>query len=316
MLTAALLALLVQTRDPERVHIELYKRCAPAVVAVEQGGSKGTGVVVDPRGFVLASSVTIRGERSTTVTFEGGRTETASVVARYEDKELAILKLSGERETYPALELGESKGARPGRICYVLGDSFGSILTDGQPAISVGTVSARYPVEKRKRNTYAGEVLETSAAVNPNQGGAPLLDAAGRLIGLLTLNYEDSRFAGVAVPVDVMREEIEAALEGRALETITEVDNPGWLGADFDTVDGQVVVARVYSNGPAADLRKGDLVVSLDHGGRRRTVRTIEELRGLLKGVAAGDTVTLRVYRESDDREHDVQVKAAEPAFY
>ena len=316
MVIAALLALCPQSTDPERVHIEFYKRCAPAVVAVAQGGSKGTGVVIDARGYVIASSVTIRGKSSVTVTFEGGRTESASIVARYEEKELAILKLSGERESYPALEPGESKGVVPGRICYVIGDSFDSIRTDGQPAISVGTISARYAVEKRKRNTYAGEVLETGAAVNPNQAGAPLLDAHGRVIGLVTLNYDESRFAGIAVPIDAMREEIDAALDGREVEAVAEVANPGWLGADFETVDGQVVVTRVYAKGPAADLRKGDLVVSLDHGGRRRTIRTLEELRRLLKGVAAGDTVTLRVYRESDDREHDVTIAAAAPVFY
>lgn len=319
VLTAALLALLAQTRDSERVHVELYKRCAPAVVGVEQGGSKGSGVVIDARGFVIASGVTVRDDRRrVTITFAGGRTEEAAVVARYEEKELAVLKLSGERESYAALELGESKEARPGKICYVLGDSFSSIFTDGQPAISVGAISARYAVEKRKRNTYAGEVLETSAAVNPSQGGAPLLDAGGRVLGLVTMNYDDSRFAGIAVPIEAMREEIEAAIEGRRLETVDAAGHPGWLGADFDVVDGQVVVSRVYAAGPAAEaeLRKGDLVVSVDHRGRRAAIRTMEELQAVLKGVAAGDAVTLRVYRESTDREHDVPITAAEPVFY
>jgi S1-C subfamily serine protease len=308
----------VAAQDPARTHVEFYKKVAPGVVAVRQSdvGPVGSGVIVDPRGFVLASSLTIQGERSATVFFADGRSESATVVARVPRLELAVLKIAGARTDYPALPLGSSADVRPGRICYVLGDSFGSIVADGQPAISVGVVSGRYELAARQNHTYAGPVLETSAACNPNQAGAPLLDAQGRLLGLVTMNYHEARFAGVAVPVDALREAVARAIEGRPLEA--PAAERGWIGVDFELVQDQVVVRRVFKEGPAreADLRRGDLVLALTHQGRGGAVRTLKELEERLAGVAPGDPVTLRIHRESENAERQVTITAVRQEYY
>lgn len=311
-----LLLIGVLTQDPARVHIDLYERVAPAVVAVRQGQALretddtriGSGVIVDPRGYVLTSARTVKDEREVTVFFQGGRAENASVSSRVPEKELVVLKLSS-REKYPAVPLGASAEAGVGTVCYVLGDSFSSIVTDGQPAISVGILSARYAIKKRADHPYEGEVLETSAAVNPNQGGAPLVDARGRLLGLVTMNYHDTRFAGIAVPVDALKEPVEKALAGGG----AAAPAGGWIGADFETADGQVRVARVQKEGPAekGGLAAGDVVVGLRRGEVKLAVRTLAELTAALASVAPGEAATLRVYRGSESKERDVAVTAA-----
>lgn len=328
MKNAAVLAILLlsagvaaaQDADPARLHIDFYKKHAPAVVGVKQsGGREGTGVIIDERGYVLTSSLAITGERSATVYFQGGGTASASVVARVEDKELAVLKIGGDKKTFPALELGRSADARVGKICYVLGDSFESLFTDGQSAISLGVISGRYALEKRRRQSYAGEVLETSAAVNPNQGGAPLLDAQGRVLGLVSMNYHDAKFAGVAIPIDVMREAIDAALEGRPIPKPAPAPTAaGWVGAEFEEHDGKVLAVRVFANGPAreAGLARGDEVVSITQGTAVTAVRNLKGLTDRVDAIKPGDAITLKVYRESEDREVEVKITAAERKIY
>jgi serine protease Do len=319
-MTIGLWAAAVLAQDPARVHADFYKRVSPAVVGVRQGQDLretettrlGSGVIVDERGYVLASAVTVRDEREVTVFFKGGGAETAAIVARDPDRELAVLKLSGKRPKYPAVALGDSKTAAVGTVCYVLGDSYNSIVTDGQPAISVGVLSARYELKAREESRWAGEVLETTAACNPNQTGAPLLDAQGRLLGLITMNYHDARFCGVAVPVEALGESVARALEGKPIERATPVAAAGWIGAEFEEADGQVKVALLAEGGPAqkAGLQRGDLVVSLTHAERSGAIRTLGELHGRLASVAPGQPLTLRIFRESENKERDVALTA------
>jgi serine protease Do len=309
-----------QDADPAQVHANFYKKHAPAIVGVKQSGNRasGTGVIIDERGYIVTSSLAIAGERSVTVYLHGGGTASASVVARADDKELAILKLGGEGKSWPAVELGRSADVKIGRVCYVLGDSFESIFTDGQAAISVGVISGRYTLEKRKRQSYAGEVLETSAAVNQNQGGGPLLDAHGRVLGLVSMNYHDSKFAGVAIPIDALREAIEAAIEGRAMPRAVAKQASGWIGAEFEEHEGQVFAVRVFSNGPAkeAGLERGEVVVSITAGSDTVPVRQLKDLTDRIDRLTPGDTVILKVYREDTDAERDVTIVAGERKIY
>lgn len=307
----------IQADDAARTHIKLYKKTAPSVVAVRQTGT-GSGVIIDARGYILTTTEAIRGRRSATVYLMGGRTESASVVVRVEDLQLAILKLGGDRTDYPALALGRSRDARLGKVCYVLGDSFGSITSGGQPAISVGIVSGRYKLKKKRRQPYDGEVIETSAAVNQNQWGAPLLDAEGRVIGLVTRNYHDARFAGVAIPIDVLKDEIEKALKGSPVVKAARTKSAGWIGATFKDDAGVVVVDTIDRSGPArkAGLRRDDEIIKVTAAGRSKTVKKLEDLETRLAKLEPGQTLTLRVYRESADRELDLTITAEEKPFY
>ena len=288
---------------PDKVHAQLYKKVAPSIVYVEAGGQQGSGVIVDPSGIIVTST-TACGRSATTATIvgHGNRQWLGRVMGRVPELELAVIKIDSDGETFPALELGDSDEAQVGQVTYVFGDSFDSILNDAQPAISLGVLSGRYKVRKAQSGTsYVGTVLETSAAVNPNQDGGPLVDREGRVLGIIMLNYDPSRFTGLAIPINVLKEDIHRLRGEYGVAVAVRKAGETWLGASLQEEDNIVTVTRVSRNGPAgkAGLRRGDRITTLD-GSKIRTVAT---LRRLLGRKAPGDTVTVNVLRDEEAKE-------------
>ncbi len=308
--------------DPALVHVRMFKKIAPSVVYVQGGSKKGTGVIVDKDGY-LVTSPTACGETTTEVQVQMGvKRVVGKVIGRMNELELVVIKLP--TKGHPAVEMGDSDKAKVGSVTYAFGDSFQSMELDGQPSMSLGTLSAVYEVKTRQRGTlYAGAVLETSAAVNPDQDGGPLIDARGKLIGIISLNYEDSRFTGIAVPVSRLKSHIERMInedrEGVAskppdrTEPVAKKDS-GWLGADVEEDDevGGVVVVRLFKNGPGdrGGLRKGDVIAQIS----RQRVMTRKRFDELLGKYEEGTSLTLKVKR--DGKEVDVTVTLGKKVYY
>jgi S1-C subfamily serine protease len=306
--------------DPEKVHVRMHKKIAPSVVYVQGGGQTGSGVCVDKDGYILTSP-TACGTSTDTVTVlaPGARSYQGKVVGRNNDKELVIVKIDA---TIPAVEFADSDRAKAGQVSYVFGDSYGSIVTDDQVAISLGVVSGIYELPKRnQRGThYTGKVIETSAAVNPNQDGGPLVDGDGRLLGIVTLNYDESKFTGVAIPINAIKDEVLNLIKthkggGAAATTTTPpAKAPGYLGAQVEEVDdvGGLKVKRVTKNSPAekAGLKAGDVIVKID----TRRVLTTKGFNETLGKYESGATVKLRV--ERDGKEQDVTVTLGKRSEY
>ncbi len=314
--------------DPAEAHIKLYKKVAPSVVFVAGGSERGSGVIIDKDGYVLTSP-TACGQTSgeVTVLLRGHKRHVAKVVGRVNDLELVVLKVPGG--DLPAVELGDSDKAKIGSVTYVFGDSFQSIETDDQVAISIGVLSATYELKSIQKGTkalYKGTVLETSCAVNPNQDGGALVDAQGRLLGILTLNYDDSKFTGVAVPINRLRPEIERIIrEHRTgvvakppppepVEKPVSKEEPGWLGADVAEDDDAagLLITRLFKNGPAekGGLKKGDVIRQVN----KQRVMTFKRFDETMQKLQAGASVTFRVRREGKDV--DVTVTLGKKNFY
>lgn len=307
-------SILCAQEDVDKVHVRIAKKVAPATVAVEGGGVRGSGVIIDKSGIILTSPTAV-GTSSTRVTVltKGSRAYMGKVLGRANDRELVVVKIDAGQEL-PFVELGDSDAAKPGQIAYVFGDSYDSIRSDDQAAMSLGVVSGVYDLTQRhEKSLYTGKVLETSAAVNPSQNGGPLVDREGRLLGLVTLNYDDSKFTGLAVPVNVLKPAVEKIRKdysnapvvlGPAGEPKKPVAEPppakaesgeAWLGIEVRPAVGGVEVTRVARRGPAGRLLfRGDVITHIDS-----TKVTSEE--SLLKAVARkapGDTVKVTVQRE------------------
>lgn len=299
VLLLAATAARAQDEDPERVHIRMSKRISPSVVFVSGGGQAGSGVCVDKDGYILTSPTACGPATETaTVILPGHKQVEGKVIGRDNDRELVVLKVDA---TLPAVEFGDSDEVKVGQIAYVFGDSYGSIQVDDQVSMSLGVVSAKYELSRRQRGAYyTGPVIETSAAVNPNQDGGPMIDAKGRLIGLVSLNYEDSKFTGVAVPSNRIRGDVEAMIrKHKAPSTeVAEPKNAGWLGAAVEVVEDEpgVRVSRVSFNSPAekAGLKVGDLVTRV--GGRK--VLTRDGFDEAVSRFAVGAKVELRIERD------------------
>ena len=212
-------------------HIEVQKRVAPAVVAVESawvknvqgvqvaGQSYGAGVVLSADGLILTSfsacphATTFRPDdeaQTARVFFPNGRMLPVRIVGDDVATETRLLQVvvppGDARMVFDYLELADSTLAQVGDLAYTAGNPHRTISQDRQVAWSVGTISGIYTLNPAARklanreSRYHGLTLETDAAVNPGSDGGPLVDANGRLLGMLSLSFCESRWLGSAVP--------------------------------------------------------------------------------------------------------------------
>jgi S1-C subfamily serine protease len=302
LLLAASVAL-AQDTDPERVHIRMHKKIAPSVVFVAGGGQQGSGVCIDKEGIILTSATACgTATEQVTVVTPGQKTLTGKVIGRNNDKEIVLVKIDA---SLPAVELADSDAAKVGQVSYVFGDSYNSIQTDDQVAMSLGVISGVYSVEKKQRGAYyTGPVIETSAAVNPNQDGGALVNSDGRLLGIVTLNYEESKFTGIAIPINHVKADIERMIKAFKNPTaaVKVEPRPGWLGAtvrELDDVDG-VKVERLAKDGPAekAGLKAGDVITRVDG----RKILTVKGLNDAVSKFEVGAKVKLTVERDGKEQ--------------
>jgi S1-C subfamily serine protease len=166
-----------QQEDVDKIHVRLAKKVAAATVAVEGGTVRGSGVIIDKTGIILTSPTAVGTSSSRVTVFtQGSRSYAGKVLGRANDRELVVVKIDAAQDL-PFIDLGDSDAAKPGQIAYVFGDSYDSIRSDDQAAMSLGAISGIYELTQRhEKSLYTGKVLETSAAVNPSQNGGPLVD--------------------------------------------------------------------------------------------------------------------------------------------
>jgi S1-C subfamily serine protease len=321
--------------DLDKIHVRIAKKVAPATVAVDGGGVRGTGILIDKTGILLTSPTAV-GTSSTRVTVvtKGSRTYTGKVMGRANDRELVVVKIDAAQDL-PFVELGDSDAARAGQISYVFGDSYDSIRSDDQAAMSLGVISGIYELTQRHdKSSYLGKVLETSAAVNPSQNGGPLVDREGRLIGLVTLNYDDSKFTGLAVPINTLKPLIEKirkehtsapiviapirpepAPEPRRPVEPAPKGEPGeaWLGLEVKSVAGGVEITRVTRKSPAfvAGLHRGDVVTMID----ATKVTSEEAYQKALARKSPQETVRVTVRRDGGAVEEVLVKLSAKPVY-
>jgi putative serine protease PepD len=316
--------------DVDKIHVRVARKVAPATVAVEGGGQRGSGVLIDKSGILLTSPTAVGTSSSrVTVLTQGSRAYTGKVMGRANDRELVVVKIDAAQDL-PFLDLGDSDAAKTGQIAYVFGDSYDSIRSDDQAAMSLGVLSGIYELTQRhEKSLYTGKVLETSAAVNPSQNGGPMVDREGRLLGLVTLNYDDSKFTGLAVPINALKPSIDKIRRDYAGTPIVlgpppEARKPAeaapargeageaWLGLEVRAGSGGVEIIRVSRRSPAwrAGLKRGDVLTQID------SARITSE-DAFLKAIARKspeDTVKLTVSRDSATMELSVKL-AAKPVY-
>lgn len=174
----------------------------------------GTGIVISPAGHILtATSVVPKSAKRIRVTFPGFVVREAELVAVDDSLAVAILKVAADG--LPFLPL--ARDVPPvGSTAYTAGDVENSLATNGRASFSRGIVSGIYEVPEHPEASYAGIAIETTAAVNPGSDGGPLVDAAGRVCGVITLGTLPLRWQGTAVPTKVLLEKC-AALQPGAL---------------------------------------------------------------------------------------------------
>ena len=319
---------------------EIYKRDAPGVVFVRarvaqpgqspfdfgeprQGESTGSGFVVDGDGVILTNAHVISDATKVTVQFADKQVVDAKVLGRDESTDLAVLKVDPDGLELAPLELGSSKDVQVGDPTIAIGNPFGLERT-----LTTGVVSATKRTIQAPDGFQIDGVIQTDAAINPGNSGGPLLDAAGRVIGINSQIETGGGGGGnvgigFAVPIDTAKRILpELKRDGRV--------ERGYLGVDSITVDETLadlnlpadrgaLVQTVTPGSPAAEagIRGGTIVAQLDGKQVRlggdiitavdgRRIGTSEALARAITGKGGGDEVKIELLR--DGRKRTVEV--------
>jgi 2-alkenal reductase len=316
--------------DTEKTTIALFERASPSVVHVfaqaaaqdrglldienegEEGGGTqtGTGFVWDGAGHIVTNTHVVQAAAqsggSVSVRLSSGEVVSTTLVGMAPSYDLAVLRLGRTAKLPPPLAIGTSADLKVGQSAFAIGNPFGLDHT-----LTTGVISA---VRRRMPTSEGRElsgVIQTDAAINPGNSGGPLLDSAGRLIGVNTAIVSPSGASagiGFAIPVDVVNRVVpELIRAGR-------VRNPGIgiiAGQEATAarlgIDG-VVVLRVIRGSPAAQagLRGvdpqsgtvGDVIVSA--GGQ--DVHRLADLTAAIGQAGLNATVELGILRDGQVR--------------
>jgi serine protease Do len=162
----------------------------------------GSGFVVSADGLILTNNHVISGATAIRVTFEDGRELAATVVAADAQHDLALVRVTATGLT--PLALGNSSTLTVGEVAIAIGSPLGTFsdtITQGivsglERTIDVSETGSR-------RTTHLAGLIQTDAAINPGNSGGPLLDAAGKVIGIVTASASNSQGVGFAIPIAV-----------------------------------------------------------------------------------------------------------------
>jgi S1-C subfamily serine protease len=281
---------------------------------------QGSGFVWDEQGHVVTNFHVVQGGQQFKVTI--GVTEYAGrVVGFSREQDLAVLKIDAGRGKLVPIGVGASAGLQVGQKVYAIGNPFGLDYT-----LTKGIVSALGRSIQSVGNTTIFDVIQTDAAINPGNSGGPLLDNAGRLIGVNTAIYSPSGASagiGFAVPVDTVGRIVpELIAHGRVVRPILGVslfdDQVNAYVAQRLGVEG-ALVAKVFPGSGAAEAGLqgtsrdragrsviGDVILEIDG----KSVRSRSDLQGRLGGYKPGDTVTLTFWRDGKTRRAAVRLAA------
>ena len=303
----------------EQNTIELFRAASPSVVFItnielrrnlfslnvaEIPKGTGSGFVWDKKGRIVTNFHVIEDANSVEVTLADHSTWKASLVGVAPDKDLAVLQIEAPAETLFPLAVGESHNLLVGQKVFAIGNPFGLDQT-----ITAGIVSALgREIQAITGRTIQG-VIQTDAAINPGNSGGPLLDSAGRLIGVNTAIYSPSGGSsgiGFAMPVDEVSRVVSQIISyGRVIRPGLGVSLANDNIAHRLGVKG-VLIIKVHpgSSGAKAGLRGirrrnghivlGDIITAINGV----EVSSYDGLRNELDQQKVGDQVEIEILRE------------------
>jgi serine protease Do len=269
--------------------------------------SLGSGFVVDADGLIVTNQHVIAGGIDVVVTLADGTELPADVVGHDDEVDIALIHVAAKHLT-PA-PLGDSDQLQVGQWILAVGNPFGLSHT-----VTAGIVSAlgRTAEDARVGPRLQASFIQTDASINPGNSGGPIVDTAGRVVGVATAVAEGANGIGFAVPINMVRDLLPALARGGPPAR-------SWLGVFVTPPSDEIAhaagmgatrgayVAGVVDDSPAAraGLKKGDVLLELDgHTIDARNLRWRAAVAGPGRKIAA------KVWR--DGRVETLEVTMAE----
>ncbi len=322
--------------EDEKTTIQLFRQSAPSVVYIttlaqttnawtgavtEVPQGTGSGFIWDDSGDIITNVHVIQNARAARVTLSNHKSFEARLVGVSPENDLAVLRINAPRADLTPIPLGTSENLQVGQKVFAIGNPFGfdQTLTTGIVSAlgrTIPSAAARQPIEG---------VIQTDAAVNPGNSGGPLLDSAGRLIGVNTAIFSPSGSSagiGFAIPVDTVNRIVpELIAKGQIARPTIDIKTHDGLSHSVTQRLGisGVLIVQVKDGSPAAtaglrpsrqaedgSLIAGDIITAVDG----KAIKNREQLELALQKFKVGQTVRLSLYR--DGKSVDVPVPLAE----
>jgi len=316
----------IEAQQQRVAAIDRAARTAVAIFAGEAGG--GSGVLISPDGYALTNFHVVQPAGvAMKCGLSDGRLYDAVLVGLDPTGDVALIKLVG-RDDFPSAEFADSDLVAVGDFCFAAGNPF-LLASDFQPSISAGIVSGthRYQFPAGTILEYS-DCLQVDAAINPGNSGGPLLDSAGRLVGVNTQIASPSGASagiGFAIPADEVSRIVPRLIrDGRYVRPAIGVTAgpPGLLRAlNLTSAPKGVALVEVAAKGPAAraglqpfrraangDIVAGDVITAIND----EPVADLDDMLSALERRQPGDSVTLTVWRNGQARKQAVVLGGGE----
>ncbi|QDV41598.1 Putative serine protease HtrA [Stieleria neptunia] len=318
----------------EQSTVELFRTVSPSVVylttrsrvaspfsrrAIEVDAGSGSGFMWDEYGHIVTNFHVLQEASSAKVVLWDQSSYEATLVGGSADHDLAVLKIKAPAAKLRPVAIGTSDDLLVGQAVFAIGNPFGLNQT-----LTTGVVSAKSRSIDSPTGRSIEEVIQIDAAINPGNSGGPLLDSAGRLIGVNTAIYSPSGTSagvGFSIPVDTVNRVVPQIIANGRYE-------PPQLGIRVNRELSEVVTTRlgvegvlilhIVPGGPAdrAGLREtvigqsslvrpGDIIQQI--GGA--TVRDMNDMLEALERYNVGETVTVQFLRDGQAESVEVTLQ-------
>lgn len=270
--------------------------------------SAGSGVILDPNGYIVTNNHVVEGATQITVTLSDRREFPAKIIGTDPKTDLAIIKI--EAKDLSSMKWADYDELQVGDVVLAVGSPFGLSST-----VTLGIISAlgRGNVGIADYEDF----IQTDAAINPGNSGGALVNMQGKLIGINTAIFSrtgGSEGIGFAIPSSIATDIVESLTKtgkvvrgwmGVAIQEITPA-----LAKSFKLPEQRkgVLISDVNENGPShtAGMRRGDVVISFNG----KEVQSVSQLRNLVARMGVGKDADIKILREG--KEQVLKVKVAE----
>jgi len=311
----------------EKTNIELFRQASPSVVYITTltemvnlwtrditriPRGTGSGFIWDKHGHIITNYHVLQGASEIRIGLSDHRTFNAVLVGASADHDIAVLRIPIVPDMPSPLPIGTSHDLKVGQMMYAIGNPFGLDQT-----LTTGIVSALDRSIFNENGSQIKGLIQTDAAINPGNSGGPLLDSAGRVVGINTAIYSPSgAYAGIgfAVPVDTVNRIVPQLIAHGKYERpklgITIDNELNKRITERNGIKGVAVIGvHQGSAAEAAGLRgvkimdsthliAGDIIVGIDG----HEVDDISTLLSTLDNYSIGDSIKLKYLREKKEK--------------
>jgi serine protease Do len=264
-----------------------------------ESASSGSGFIITQDGYIVTNHHVIENASSVKVTLYNGETYDAAVVGSDEDYDVAVLKINATG--LAAVTLGTSGGVNVGDTVLAIGNPLGELTF----SMSEGIVSCCNRAINVDGTPF--NMIQVDASINPGNSGGPLMNTYGEVVGIVSAKYSSYSNTtveglGFAIPIDDVTAMITDIMENGTVTTkpylaITGGTLTAQMASQYQIdLTAGVFVYSVNDGGAAAKagLKMGDVITKMDD----TDIASMSDLTAAKKNHAAGDTVSLTIYRD------------------